>query len=114
MTLTELAESVGTTPRQIRFMIAEGVLPAAQKTGRNADAYHAEHVLKAQRYLGLHRLGMKPASIKVLLAFDGAIPIMQSQGIELRISPLIDPEDINLELAMSEISAALIAFTQKG
>lgn len=114
MTLAELADSVGTTPRQIRFMIAEGILPPAQKTGRSADAYSEEHVSKAQRYLGLHGLGMKPASIKVLMAFDDAIPILQSQGVELRIDPSVKPDDINVEAVMSEISSALKTFIRKG
>lgn len=72
MTLAELAERIGTSPRQIRFLIAEGILPSANKTGRAADAYGEEHLVKAQRYLALHRMGMKPASIKVLMAFDDA------------------------------------------
>jgi excisionase family DNA binding protein len=37
MTLSELAERLGIPPRQIRFMIAEGILPAASRTGRGAD-----------------------------------------------------------------------------
>lgn len=114
MTLTELADSVGTTPRQIRFMIAEAILPPAQKTGRHADAYSEQHVIKAQRYLGLYRLGMKPASIKVLMAFDDAIPILQAQGVELRIDPAVKPDDIDLEVVMSEIFDALKTFIRKG
>ena len=39
MTLTELAEQLSVAPRQIRFLIAEAILPAANKTGRSADAY---------------------------------------------------------------------------
>ena len=45
MTLAEFAEHLGITPRQIRFMIAEEILPSANKTGRSADAYGEEHVL---------------------------------------------------------------------
>ena len=44
MTLTELAEHLSVAPRQIRFLIAEDILPAAHKTGRSADAYGEEHV----------------------------------------------------------------------
>jgi len=78
MTLAEFATHLGVTPRQIRFMIAEEILPSANKTGRSADAYGEEHALSAQRYLAFYRLGMKPASIKVLMAFDDAVPIIQS------------------------------------
>lgn len=36
MTLIELATTVGVPARQIRFLIAEGIFPAASKTGRGA------------------------------------------------------------------------------
>ena len=71
---------------------AAGVLPPAVKTGRSADAYNEEHLAKARRYMILHGLGMKPAAIKVLMAFDEAIPIYQSAGVELRVDTSIDPE----------------------
>ena len=78
MTLSELAERLGVPARQIRFLIAEGILPPAAKTGRAADGYDEAHVLLGQRYFALHRMGMKPGSIKVLLAFDQAVPILQT------------------------------------
>ena len=113
MTLTEFADHLGVTPRQIRFMIAEGILPSANKTGRSADAYGEEHVLKAQRYLAFYRLGMKPASIKVLMAFDDAVPIIQAEGVELRIDPSIVPEKIDVDSALKQIAAALRTYVSK-
>ena len=59
MTLAEFAEHLGITPRQIRFMIAEEILPSANKTGRSADAYGEEHVLRAQRSRFLWHLTMR-------------------------------------------------------
>lgn len=114
MTLSELAEHVGTSPRQIRFLIAEGILPPASKTGRTADAYDEKHLTKAQRYLALYRLGMKPASIKVLMSFDDAIPIAQVQGVELRVSPDISPDSIDVEAVLDEIAAVLKTYASKG
>jgi DNA-binding transcriptional MerR regulator len=114
MTLAELAEGIGTAPRQIRFLIAEGILPPANKTGRAADAYGEEHLIKAQRYLALHRMGMKPASIKVLMAFDDAVPIVQSGGVELRVSPDIAPEAIDIDAVLADIAAALRTYVSKG
>ena len=70
-------------------------MPSANKTGRSADAYGKEHVLRAQRYLAFYRLGKKPASIKVLIAFDDAVPIVQSEGVELIIDPSIAPKNID-------------------
>lgn len=107
MTLAELADHLGTQPRQIRFMIAEGILPPAAKTGRSADAYGEAHIAKGQRYLALHRMGMKPGSIKVLMAFDDAVPILQEQGVELRIDPRVAPQDLNIDIILSAVERAL-------
>jgi DNA-binding transcriptional MerR regulator len=112
MTLIELAESLGIAPRQIRFMIAEGILPAANKTGRAADAYGPEHLLSAQRYLALHRLGMKPASIKVLMAFDSAVPIVQVGGVELRVDQSVAPTAIDVEQVLAAIAVALRTYVK--
>ena len=48
VTLSELADCLGIPARQIRFMIAEGILPAAARTGRSADAYDETHVSKGR------------------------------------------------------------------
>lgn len=114
MTLAELADRIGTAPRQIRFLIAEGILPPANKTGRAADAYDDDHLIKAQRYLALHRMGMKPASIKVLMTFDEAVPIAQFGGVELRVSPDIPPETLDVDAIVTEITAALKTYVAKG
>ena len=107
MTLAELADRLGIQPRQIRFMIAEGILPPAVKTGRSANAYEEAHVVKGQRYLALYRMGMKPGSIKVLMAFDDAVPILQEQGIELRIDPQVDPQELDVEAILITVKQAL-------
>jgi DNA-binding transcriptional MerR regulator len=107
MTLAELADRLGIQPRQIRFMIAEGILPPAAKTGRSADAYEEAHVVKGQRYLALHRMGMKPGSIKVLLAFDDAVPILQEGGVELRINPQVAPQELDVEAILGAVEQAL-------
>jgi DNA-binding transcriptional MerR regulator len=107
MTLAELADRLGIQPRQIRFMIAEGILPPAAKTGRSADAYEEAHVVKGQRYLALYRMGMKPGSIKVLMAFDGAVPILQEGGIELRIDPQVTPQELDVEAILGAVEQAL-------
>jgi DNA-binding transcriptional MerR regulator len=107
MTLAELADRLGIQPRQIRFMIAEGILPPAAKTGRSADAYKEAHVVKGQRYLALYRMGMKPGSIKVLMAFDDAVPILQEGGVELRINPQVAPQELDVEAILGAVEQAL-------
>lgn len=114
MTLPELAERLGIPPRQIRFMIAEGILPPATRTGRSADAYDETHVAKGQRYLALHRMGMKPGSIKVLMAFDDAVPILQGLSVELRVDPQAPPEELDVDAILAAVGAALRAYTKKG
>lgn len=113
MTLAELAQKAGVPPRQIRFLIAEGILPPASKTGRAADAYGEKHLAKARRYTTLHGLGMKPAAVKVLMAFDDALPIHQARGVELRVDPSVDPASIDVEATLVDIEKALRAYTAK-
>lgn len=113
MTLAEFAEAIGVPPRQIRFMITEGVLPPALRTGRAADAYGEAHLAKARRYMTLHGLGMKPAAIKVLMAFDDAIPIFQARGLELRVDPALEPKTIDVDAALTEIERALRIYSSK-
>ena len=113
MTLQELSDALGVPPRQIRFMIAEGCLPPANSTGRAADAYDASHLARGRKYVTLHQLGMKPQAIKVLMAFDDAIPIFQAHGLELRVDPSLDPKKINLKAALSDLTRALRAYLSK-
>ena len=57
---------------------------------------------------------MKPASIKVLMAFDDAVPIVQSGGVELRVSPDIAPEAIDVDAVVAEVASALRRYVNKG
>ncbi len=113
MTLSDLAERLGVPARQIRFLIAEGILPPAAKTGRAADAYDETHVKRGLRYLAFHRLGMKPGSIKVLMAFDDAVPILQEGGVELRVQASCAPDEIDIDAVLRKVEAALRAYTAK-
>jgi hypothetical protein len=56
---------------------------------------------------------MKPGSIKVLLAFDQAVPILQTGGVELRVDPGIAPEAIDIEAVLRAVEAALKSYTVK-
>jgi DNA-binding transcriptional MerR regulator len=113
VTLAELADAVGAPPRQIRFMIAEGVLPPATKTGRGANGYGDEHLARARRYMTLHGLGMKPSAIKVLMAFDEAIPIFQEAGVEVRVDPSRGRDAFDVETIVDGVRRALEAYQSK-
>ena len=56
---------------------------------------------------------MKPASIKVLMTFDDAVPIIQAEGVELRIDPSRVPETIDVDSALKQIAAALRTYVSK-
>lgn len=113
MTRDELTRALGIPARQIRFLISEGILPPAKKTGRAADAYDDSHLACGQRYLSLHRMGMKPASIKILMSFESAIPIMQRDGVELRVDPQYPPEDLQIERILIAVEKALKRYSNK-
>lgn len=113
MTLAELAETLNASPRQIRFLVAEGILPSAQKTGRKADAYSEVHLTTARRYFALHRMGMKPSSIKVLMALDEVVPIFQKHGVEVRVAPTTSAETVDITELTKEIANALKTYFSK-
>ncbi|MCS6892171.1 MAG: helix-turn-helix domain-containing protein [Rhodovarius sp.] len=79
------------TPRQIRYMIAEGFMPPP--TGGRAHArYGPEHVEAVRRYRWL-RQRYSPAQIKVMMtAAGGALRLPVAPGIDLLVDPsLIGP-----------------------
>ena len=48
------------------------------------------------------------------MAFDDAVPIVQSGGVELRIDPSIAPDTIDVDAALEEIAIALRTYVSKG
>jgi DNA-binding transcriptional MerR regulator len=66
MTIIELAEAVGETPRQIRYLIAEGLIPGPEGSRARPD-YGTVHVDGIRRYQALRQRGMKPSQVKALL-----------------------------------------------
>lgn len=66
MTVTDLAERVGMTPRNIRAYQSRGLLFAPQISGRKAR-YTAAHVARLELIASLQREGFSLAAIKRLL-----------------------------------------------
>ncbi|MCG7360554.1 helix-turn-helix domain-containing protein [Roseomonas sp. ACRSG] len=66
MTIIELAEAVAETPRQIRYLIAEGLIPGPDGSRARPD-YGTVHVDGIRRYQALRQEGMKPSQVKALL-----------------------------------------------
>lgn len=65
MNINELAEAVGETPRQIRYLIAEGFVEAPEGSRAKPD-YGQRHLDAINRYQ-LLRERFKPSQIKALL-----------------------------------------------
>jgi len=86
MNIRELAALTGTPERQVRYLIAEGFMPAP-RGGRSNAEYGDDHVAAIRRYSRLHELGFPPAAIKLLLESRQGIPFPVAPGITLVIDP---------------------------
>jgi DNA-binding transcriptional MerR regulator len=86
MNIRELTALTGTPERQVRYLIAEGFMPAP-RGGRSNAEYGDDHVAAIRRYTRLHELGFPPAAIKLLLESRQGIPFPVAPGITLVIDP---------------------------
>jgi len=86
MNIRELTSRTGIAERQIRYLIAEGFMPAPRGGRSNAD-YDDDHVVAIQRYTKLKDLGFPPAAIKLLLEGGHGAPFTVAPGITLVVNP---------------------------
>ena len=86
MKIGELAALTGVAERQVRYLIAEGFIPAPRGGRANAD-YGDEHVAAIGRYNRLRDLGFPPAAIKLLLEARAGAPFPVAPGITLVVDP---------------------------
>jgi len=82
----DLVRVSGTTPRQIRYLIAEGFVPPPTG-GRTYATYSDVHVTAIRRYDRLRRLGFPPAAIRLLLEAREGIPVPIADGLTLVVAP---------------------------
>ena len=87
MNIRDLAAKTGLAERQIRYLIAEGFIPAPSGGRANAD-YGEPHVAGIQRYMRLRELGFPPAAIKLLLDAGEGAPFVIAPGVTLVIDPV--------------------------
>src|SRR5215471_11900563 len=90
--MTELLAEVAdgrVTPRFVRFLVAEEVIPAPRGGRANAD-YGSDHVSGIRRYLRLRDLGLSASRTKEIVAgcAAGGIPVPIASGLTL----LVDQE----------------------
>ena len=86
MNIRELTSRTSIAERQIRYLIAEGFMPAPHGGRSNAD-YDDDHVVAIQRYTRLKELGFPPAAIKLLLQGGHGAPFTVAPGITLVVNP---------------------------
>ena len=80
MTLKELCERLELEPRQVRYLIAEGIMPPAAKLGVAADGYGDEHLRRGELFKRLHAEGLGVRAIAAELSV-----VARRAGLELRI-----------------------------
>ncbi|MDN3564891.1 MerR family transcriptional regulator [Paeniroseomonas aquatica] len=114
MNIIELAEVVGETPRQIRYLIAEGFIPNPDGS-RARPEYRESHVEAIRRYQRL-RQDYKPAQIRILLEAEAqardAERIPLAPGVTLVITPALLAADTHPRAIGDRAEAALRAFLQ--
>ena len=86
MRMRELIERTGVVERQVRYLIAEGFIPAPRGGRANAD-YSDDHVEAIRRYVRLRDLGFPPSAIKLLLQASEGAPFPVAPGVTLVVSP---------------------------
>jgi DNA-binding transcriptional MerR regulator len=86
MNIRELTARIGLAERQIRYLIAEGFIPAPRGGRANAD-YDEDHVAAIIRYTRLRDLGFPPAAIKLLLQTREGAPFPVAPGVTLVLDP---------------------------
>ncbi len=86
MRIHELTERAKISERQVRYLIAEGFIPAPD--GGRANAQYGEtHLHGIRRYMRLRELGFPPAAIRLLLSAREGTPFPVAPGITLLVSP---------------------------
>jgi len=86
MNMRELTRRARVTERQVRYLIAEGFIPAPRGGRANAD-YGDDHVAAIRRYARLRELGFPPAAIKLLLDAREGAPFPVAPGVTLVVDP---------------------------
>ena len=84
--MRELTRRARVTERQVRYLIAEGFIPAPRGGRANAD-YGDDHVVAICRYTRLRELGFPPAAIKLLLDSREGAPFVVAPGVTLVVDP---------------------------
>jgi hypothetical protein len=105
--LKDLIDRTGTTERQVRFLIAEGFVPAP-RGGRATADYGEDHVEAVIRYARLKALGFPPAAIRLLLGATAGIPFPLSKGVTLVVDTSLLASGVDVEPMLAKAREVLI------
>ena len=110
MKIAELSAVTDVSIRQIRFLIAEGFVPAPEG-GRTYATYGDQHVHAIRRFQRLKALGFPNAAIRLLMNAREGVPIPVADGVTLVVAPDIigncpDAERLG-ELAKARLNEVL-------
>lgn len=111
MKMKELAELTGQTPRNIRYLISENIVPKPSGTGKGA-VYAREHVEAITKYETLRDSGVTSISaLREMMTGGGLRVLRPANGItvilsdELRVSDRDGFEDGLLEVVKQSLDA---------
>ena len=85
MTIQELAKQTGTNPRQVRYLISQGLCPPPTG-GRKFASYGDDHVLAIRQYRHLRSMHFPHIAIRTLAAARAGYPFPITQGITLVVA----------------------------
>ena len=87
MNIHDLVELTGESPRQIRYLVAEGLMPPPDG-GRATASYGEPHWAAIRAYQRLRALGFRPAAIRLLRQGSGGpVTVAIAPGLSLSIDP---------------------------
>lgn len=107
MNIRDLTARTGLAERQVRYLIAEGLVPPPRGGRSNAD-YTEDHVAAITRYMRLRDLGFPPAAIKLLLQSGEGAPFPVAPGLTLVINPKLLGSGAPVEPIMDRVRRLLI------
>jgi len=106
MNIRELAQRAGVTPRQVRYLIAEGFVPPPQG-GRATATYGEAHEVALRRYMALKGTGLSPGAIRILLEGSMAAVFQVIPGVSLHVDPHLLGGGIDQDLVVRRIKSVL-------
>lgn len=99
----------GLEARQVRYMIAEGMMPPADERGRHAAGYGPRHLDAARQFLRLQEMGFRGEGLKALMvqASREPLPLLNLPAVSVTVDPSVDPGTIDVERTLAAIGEAL-------